>query len=142
MWTLILADNRDRRKVAEWICKLDLMVDNDGRLERMLYIKYLVDTLSATYGLVEPFTSLPPEHVKPLRTIVQPVVLADLMNDEEDADLRCLRLRADDAKAPPPKRNVGEDYTFHQQQLFPPEGIMCYAAAFSRNDEDTGKDGV
>jgi len=69
----------DREKVSTWIKKLDGMNDGDDQLERVNYIKYLVATLSGALGLVEPFSSTPPEIVQPLQLIVHPVVFADVL---------------------------------------------------------------
>lgn len=127
---IIFSDCRDRAKIFKWICKLDSMEDDDGQLERLMYIKYLVQTLSEPYGLVEPFTSYPPDRLKPLRNVLAPVIFADLLEEQPD---KCF----DKRRPEPTKKNdpaygpVQDDKKFYNQQLFPPEGLVCYAVAFS-----------
>lgn len=104
------------------------MNDKDGILERVIYIKYLVATLSGSLGLVEPFTSMPPEKVKPLQMILPPSVYADLLKDEPEPVVRKKRYGH---KLPNSNSLLLQDKKFYEQQLFPPEGIICYAAAFS-----------
>lgn len=125
------SDCRERNKVSKWLDKLDTLDDDDGQLERLQYVKYLVSMLTGSFGLVEPFTSIPPETVRPLQSILPPVVLADLLDDEKSPDT-CSRIRRRKRdKSPEKVRLPHSDYMFFEQQLFPPEGLMCYAAAFS-----------
>jgi len=125
---LSFSDSRDRQKVLTWIRKLDEMNEGDDMLERVHYIRYLVSTLSGTLGLVEPFTSMPPLIVKPLKLILPPVVYADLLKDQPEP---CLRKKIYGHKMPNSNSQLLQDKRFYEQQLFPPEGIICYAAAFS-----------
>ncbi|CAH1731224.1 uncharacterized protein LOC114126085 [Aphis gossypii] len=125
---MYLIDSRDRQKVLTWIRKLDEMNEGDDMLERVHYIRYLVSTLSGTLGLVEPFTSMPPLIVKPLKLILPPVVYADLLKDQPEP---CLRKKIYGHKMPNSNSQLLQDKRFYEQQLFPPEGIICYAAAFS-----------
>jgi hypothetical protein len=105
------------------------MDDDLGQLERLHYIKYLVATLSGSFGLTEPFTSAPPETIKPLRIILPPVVFADLLDDQPE---QCMRKSTSDVRKPSTMSDANqEDRKFFEEQLFPPEGVMCYAAAFS-----------
>ncbi|XP_050431507.1 uncharacterized protein LOC126840061 [Adelges cooleyi] len=127
---MYLMDNRDRDRVMLWINKLDQMTDEAGQLERLLYIKYLVDMLSGLNGLTEPFTMTPPETLKPLRNILPPIVFADLI-DEDSTHCRAERSRCSTSRAPIINQ---PDRDFYYQQLFPPEGLFCYAAAFSADD--------
>jgi len=122
------SDSRDRQNVLTWIRKLDEMNEGDDMLERVHYIRYLVSTLSGTLGLVEPFTSMPPLIVKPLKLILPPVVYADLLKDQPEP---CLRKKIYGHKMPNSNSQLLQDKRFYEQQLFPPEGIICYAAAFS-----------
>lgn len=123
-----LSDSRDREKVSSWIRKLDKMNDKEGMLERVVYAKYLVASLSGSLGLVEPFTSMPPEIVKPLQMILPPTVYADLLKDEPEP---VVRKKTYAHKLPTTNNPLLLDKKFYEQQLFPPEGIICYAAAFS-----------
>lgn len=125
---VFFSDSRDRQKVLTWIRKLDGMNDDEGILERVHYIRYLVSTLSGTLGLVEPFTSMPPKNVKPLQLVLPPTVYADLLKDQPEP---CLRKKLYAHKMPNPNSRFLQDKKFYEQQLFPPEGIICYAAAFS-----------
>ncbi|XP_015374598.1 PREDICTED: uncharacterized protein LOC107169387 [Diuraphis noxia] len=125
---MYLIDSRDRQKVSSWIRKLDKMNDKDGILERVVYIKYLVATLSGSLGLVEPFTSMPPEKVKPLQMILPPSVYADLVKDDPEP---VVRKKIYAHKLQNSNSLLLQDKKFYEQQLFPPEGIICYAAAFS-----------
>ncbi|XP_026821284.1 uncharacterized protein LOC113559741 [Rhopalosiphum maidis] len=125
---MYLIDSRDRQKVLTWIRKLDGMNDDEGILERVHYIRYLVSTLSGTLGLVEPFTSMPPKNVKPLQLVLPPTVYADLLKDQPEP---CLRKKIYAHKMPNSNSRFLQDKKFYEQQLFPPEGIICYAAAFS-----------
>lgn len=105
------------------------MKNNDEN--RFWYAKFLVDTLGSPFGLVEPFTSPPPDTVKPLHTILPPVVYADLLNGSD----KCLKNSRENTAGSGAKneedRTPQEDETFYQEQLYPPEGVICYAAAFS-----------
>ncbi|XP_050528152.1 uncharacterized protein LOC126898255 [Daktulosphaira vitifoliae] len=120
-----ILDSRDRDKVNSWIAKLDEMTDENGQLERLLYIKYLVEILSGPVGLTEPFNMFPPETIKPLRQIIPPIIFADLLDEKQ------FQNRSDFTthKAEPIENQ--DDRKFFQQQLFPPNGLFCYAAAFS-----------
>jgi len=105
------------------------MNDKEGMLERVVYAKYLVASLSGSLGLVEPFTSMPPEIVKPLQLILPATVYADLLKDEPEP---VVRKKTYAHKLPTTNNNpLLLDKKFYEQQLFPPEGIICYAAAFS-----------
>lgn len=108
------------------------MDDDKGELIRVNYAKYLMVTLSGSFGLAEPFTTNPPEIIQSLDLIIPPVVFVDLLLDEPDPTLRKKKLNAHNT---PPKTNINsgllEDKKFFEQQLFPQDGIMCYAAAFS-----------
>jgi len=104
------------------------MNDKEGMLERVVYAKYLVASLSGSLGLVEPFTSMPPEIVKPLQMILPPTVYADLLKDEPEP---VVRNQTYAHKLPTTNNPLLLDKKFYEQQLFPPEGIICYAAAFS-----------
>ncbi|KAL4103255.1 hypothetical protein QTP88_018632 [Uroleucon formosanum] len=119
---------RDREKVSSWIRKLDKMNDKIGMLERVVYAKYLVSILSGSLGLVEPFTSMPPEKVKPLKLLLPPTVYADLLKGEPQP---VVRKKTYAHKLPNSNNLLLQDKKFYEQQLFPPEGIICYAAAFS-----------
>ncbi|XP_003240172.1 uncharacterized protein LOC100572258 [Acyrthosiphon pisum] len=125
---MYLIDSRDREKVSAWIRKLDTMNDKEGMLERVVYAKYLVASLSGSLGLVEPFTSMPPETVKPLQMILPPTVYADLLKDEPEP---VVRKKTYAHKSPTTNNPLLLNKKFYEQQLFPPEGIICYAAAFS-----------
>jgi len=114
--------------VSSWIRKLDKMNDEEGMLERVVYAKYLVSTLSGSLGLVEPFTSMPPEKVNPLQLLLPPTVYADLLKDEPEP---VVRKKTYAHKLPNSNNLLLQDKKFYEQQLFPPEGIICYAAAFS-----------
>jgi len=120
--------------VSEWIDKLDEMKDEEGQLERLLYIKYLVMTLSGMFGLVEPFTSHPPEILRPLQLVLPPLVFADLLEEEPEKCFRSstskMSLNSDE-KAANLAKPIQNDRLFYNQQLYPPEGVICYAAAFS-----------
>lgn len=104
------------------------MNDKEGMLERVIYIRYLVATLSGSLGLVEPFSSMPPEVVKPLQMILPGPVYTDLLKDAPETVVR-KKLYAH--KLPTSNSLLLQDKKFYEQQLFPPEGIICYAAAFS-----------
>jgi len=131
----VFAGTNDHKNLTEWISRLDQMTTEEGQLERLLYVKYLVMTLSGMYGLVEPFTLPPTEIVRPLRTILPPLVYADLVEERPE---KCFRMATtskmsldSDEQANEAKQPVQDDRLFYTQQLFPPEGILCYAAAFS-----------
>ncbi|VVC30824.1 Domain of unknown function DUF4485 [Cinara cedri] len=126
---MYLIDNRDREKVSKWINKLDTMDEKGCMNERLLYFKYLTATLSGPYGLVEPFTSIPPNSVRPLHMVLPPIVLADLMDDQPI--LHQSRRKGIGRKPTSKAISIQRDYKFFEQQLFPPEGLICYAAAFS-----------
>lgn len=126
--------------MSKWIGKLDAMNDDDdGRSERLLYVKYLARTLSGPFGLAEPFTSAPPETVKPLRTVLPAVVFADLLDDRTEGPPRSPRT-PEDRGTPTATSGDGnggalrDDKKFFERQLFPSDGLLCYAAAFSVPD--------
>lgn len=102
-------------------------MDELCHLERLQYIKYLTETLSGPYELVEPFTSAPPEILKPLNLILPPIVFSDLMDDQ----LPCQRRRKGFGRKSTKAMSIKQDYKFFEEQLFPPEGMICYAVAFS-----------
>lgn len=119
--------------MSAWLERLEKMVDEDGQYERLLYIKYLAITLSGSSGMMEPFKSSPPEVIRPLHLVLPSVVFADVMDEKLNED-GCVRRRLDHvtrAGMTPAKRTHQEDYQFYEQQLYPPEGMYCYAAAFS-----------
>lgn len=140
------ADHMDREKVSKWLSRLDEMNDEDGQMERMYYLKYLVSTLSTSFGLEEPFTALPPHTVQKLSQILPPAVFAELLDRNEETAEPLLSRKPFGSQKPVGERRPlieHHDYNdrlFFEQQLFPPEGLICYAAAFSalpdRSDED------
>lgn len=109
------------------------MADDEGRSERLLYVKHLAVTLSGSAGLLLPFNSEPPEVVRPLRQVLPAVVFDDLTDERLNEDA-CTRRRADYVVRKgltPARRTHREDHMFFRQQIFPSDGTYCYAAAFS-----------